>query len=246
MEALTENLAQTAWTLFQEFEAAGGAAMALERGFIQQKVSETRRQREAAAARRKDVITGTSEFPHLGELPVAVLDVAPPTDLPAMPCLLKIEPLRPMRLAEPFEKLRDAADRMLATSGARPKVFLANLGTPADFTARASFANNFFAAGGIEAVGNDGLATPDEMVAEFKTSGAALACLCSSDEVYARDAGGASHGLKEAGARHLYLAGRPGDQERALRAAGVQTFIYAGCDALATLQAAHDILGIDE
>ncbi len=44
----------------------------------------------------------------------------------------------------------------LAKTGARPKVFLANLGTPSDFTARATFAKNFFEAGGIEAVSNDG------------------------------------------------------------------------------------------
>ena len=41
-------------------------------------------------------------------------------------------------------------------TGARPKVFLANLGTPADFTPRASFAKSFFETGGIEAVSNDG------------------------------------------------------------------------------------------
>ena len=63
-----------------------------------------------------------------------------------------IAPLPAIRLAEPFEALRDASDRLLAATGARPKVFLANLGTPADFTARATFAKNFFEAGGIEAV----------------------------------------------------------------------------------------------
>ena len=65
---------------------------------------------------------------------------------------LKFDPLPCIRLAEPFEQLRDASDRMLAQTGARPKIFLANLGKPADFTARATFAKNFFEAGGIEAV----------------------------------------------------------------------------------------------
>jgi methylmalonyl-CoA mutase len=267
VEALTESLAKAAWTLFQEFEAAGGAAIALERGLIQQKISETRRQRASAVARRKETIVGSSEFPHLQEMPVAVMEIAPRPELPAMPCLLKIEPLPPMRLAEPFEKLRDAADRMVATSGARPRVFLAPLGAPADFTARATFAKNFFEAGGIKAVSSQDVISPDptlmdsglapaarpgmtnemgELSAAFRASGAALACLCSSDEVYGREGAGASHALKQAGAKHIYLAGRPADQESALRAAGVQTFIYAGCDALATLQAAHDILGIDE
>ena len=51
--------------------------------------------------------------------------------------------------------------------------------------------------------------------------------------------------LKAAGARHIYLAGRPGEREAALRAAGVQSFIYEGCDVLATLTAAYDILGAE-
>src|SRR5262245_65017466 len=74
-------------------------------------------------------------------------------------------PLRPMRLAEPFERLRDAGDRMLAATGARPKIFLANLGKPSAFTARATFAKNFFEAGGIAAVTNDGFADHNAMAA---------------------------------------------------------------------------------
>jgi methylmalonyl-CoA mutase len=76
------------------------------------------------------------------------------------------------------------------------------------------------------------------MVAAFKSSGASLACLCSADEVYAREAADAARALKAAGAGHIYLAGRPKEQA-ALRAAGVDTFIFTGCDALAILREAH-------
>jgi methylmalonyl-CoA mutase len=131
---------------------------------------------------------------------------------------------------------------MLARSGARPRIFLANLGRLAEFTARASFARNFFEAGGIEALTNEGFADQAEMIRTFAASGARYACLCSSDEVYGREAVAAAQGLAQAGAHHIYLAGRPKEAD-ALRAAGVQTFIYAGCDALATLQAAHAMLG---
>jgi methylmalonyl-CoA mutase len=82
------------------------------------------------------------------------------------------------------------------------------------------------------------------LVAAFKTSGAKLVCLCSSDKVYAAEAVETARALKSAGATHIYLAGRPGEQESALKAAGVQEFIYAGCDVLATLRAAHDNLGL--
>jgi methylmalonyl-CoA mutase len=242
IEDLTEKLCRAAWTQFQEIERAGGAWAALEQGLIQKKVAAVRAEREKAVARRKDALTGTSNFPDLAEAAVAVLDV-PPVAVPPYPAALAFEALPPMRLAEPFEQLRDASDRVLARTGARPKIFLANLGELSDFTARATFAKNFFEAGGIEAVANDGFAGRDEMVAAFKNSGAKLACLCASDEVYTREAAEAAKALKMAGAGPVYLAGRPGDQEATLRTAGIQDFIYVGCDVLATLQAALRALG---
>jgi len=240
VEHLTAELCRAAWSLFQEIERAGGAFAAIEHGLIQQKVAAVRAEHQAAVARRKDALTGTSDFPDLAEASVTVLNV-PLALVPPYPTSLALEPLPSIRLAEPFEALRDASDRMLAQTGARPNIFLANLGKLSDFTARATFAKNFFEAGGIEAVSNDGFVNRDEMVAAFKASGAKLACLCSSDAVYASEAAAAAQALAAAGAR-LILAGRPGEQEPALRAAGLQIFIFAGCDVLAALQTTYDLI----
>ena len=240
IEDLTTKLCGAAWALFQEIEAAGGAAAALASGLIQDKVAQVRAAREQRIAQRIEPLTGTSKFPDIAEAPVSVLDVPPvPAPSPAA-AAFTFAPLRPMRLAEPFERLREASDRRLAATGARPKIFLACLGKPSAFTARATFAKNFFETGGIEAVTNDGFADHDAMAAAFKASGAKLACLCSSDEVYARKASQAAQALAAAGARHLYLAGRPGKLEPELRQAGVMHFIHAGCDALAVLHMAHE------
>ena len=236
IEALTQHLAAAAWLFFQELEAAGGARAALAGGLVARKVAAIRHEREAAVARGREPITGTSEFPDIHELPVAVLAPAPVSSAPAGSLLPEV------RLAEPFEHLRDAADDYADGTGARPKVFLANLGAASDFTARATFAKNFFEAGGIEAVTNDGFANTEDLVAAFKAAGARLACLCSSNDVYAREAAAAAAGLARAGASHIYLAGRGGELENALKAAGVGTFIYSGCDMLATLQVAHDMI----
>src|SRR5207253_5230647 len=134
-----------------------------------------------------------------------------------------------------FELVRDKSDDMLKKTGARPRVFLANLGTPADFTPRAAFAKSFFETGGVEAIDSAGFTDSAALAAAFKASSASLACLCSSDKVYAEHAVRAAKALHAAGARHIYLAGRPGEQEAALRSAGVDGFIFAGGDALATL-----------
>jgi methylmalonyl-CoA mutase len=292
LESLTHELCVTAWSLFQEIETAGGAVAALEQGLIQAKVAVVRAEREQAVARRKDALTGTSEFPDIAEVAVEVLEAAPLLSSPppdpasdmlsrgpavatpsplvgegwgggsggfgnAVPPLTTPTPdpslqgggeqrafatLPCRRLAEPFEALRDASDRALEKTGARPKIFLANPGRLADFTARATYAKNFFATGGIEAVTNDGFARREGMLTAFKASGTRLVCLCSSDEVYANEATDAANALRTAGAKHIYLAGRPGERETALRAAGVGTFVYVGCDVLATLTTAYDIL----
>jgi methylmalonyl-CoA mutase len=242
IESLTQELCESAWSLFQEIEKAGGAFAALQQGLIQGKVAATRQAREQSIARRKEVLSGASEFPNLQEAGVAVEDVKPISLAPLGVAAIKFDALEAKRLAEPFERLRDRSDQILKASGKRPRVFLTNLGTPADFTARATFARSFFETGGIEAIDSDGFSDASALAAAYETSGAALVCLCSDDKVYAPWAIAAAQALKTAGAKHIYLAGRPGQQEAALRGAGVNDFIFAGVDALTTLQKAYKLM----
>ena len=241
IEDLTSKLCASAWTQFQEIEAVGGAWAALECELIQKNVAAVRTERQKAVARRKDALTGSSDFPDLYEKAAAVLDVAPRKAPKEPRAIATVEPLPSIRLAEPFEALRDASDRTLEKTGARPKVFLANLGKASEFTARAMFAKNFYEAGGIEALDNDGFKDQGAMIAAYKASGAKLACLCSSDKVYEKEAAAAAKALAGAGAI-VHLAGWPGENETNWRQGGVKSFIFMGCDALSTLQAAHDIL----
>ena len=242
IESLTRQLCEAAWALFQEIENAGGTFAALEQNLIQRRVAATRASREQNFARRKEVLTGATEFPNLHEFQVAVLDAKPVVLPPYGEAKFNFDALGPMRLAEPFEALRDRSDRILENKGTRPKIFLANLGTAADFTARATFAKSFFETGGIEALDTHGFTDPAAVGAAFRDSGAALACLCSQDKIYAELAVPAAKALQAAGAKHIYLAGRPGEQEAALRAAGVEDFFFAGVDVLAMLQEVYRLM----
>ena len=241
IEHLTDKLCASAWTLFQAYDKIGGAWAALEQGLVQRDVAAVREKRQAATARRRDPITGTSDYPNLHEKAARVLNVPRvprPQEGGATP---KIAPLPSIRLAEPFERLRDRSDAILAKTAARPKVFLANLGKPSDFTARATFAKNFYEAGGLETVGNDGFPDQAALLAAFNASRAVIACLCSSDKVYDAQATEAAKALDAAGAV-VHMAGRPGEHEAAWKVAGAKSYIYVGCDALATLTAAYDIV----
>src|SRR5581483_2790620 len=120
----------------------------------------------------------------------------------------------------------DRSDRILAATGQRPRVFLANLGTAAEFNTRATFATNFFAAGGIEAVTNDGFADQAAMLDAFKSSGARRACLCGTDTAYAAQASAVATALRAAGADPIYVAGRWDETALPVHP------IHAGCNAL--------------
>ena len=226
-------MAQATWKLFQEIEAAGGLAAALEQGLLQRQVAETRAARQTAIARRKDALTGVSDYPNLAEAPVKVLDV-PRVSLPEMPATF--EALPSIRLGEPFEALRDKSDSILANTGKRPLVFLANLGKLSDFTARATFARNFYEAGGIEAVTNDGFPDLAALVAAFKASGAKLACLCSSDKVYEKEAAETAKALSRC--RRHRSSRRPARRKRGKLAAGGGENIH-----LYGLRCAFDLAG---
>jgi methylmalonyl-CoA mutase len=244
IEALTNELCAAGWAFFQEIEQAGGVIAALEGGHVRGKVAAIHAARDKALATRRAPITGTSEFPNLNEpRPDVIEGVArDASPAPGRAALLSL------RLSQGYEGLRDRSDAMLAAAGTRPRIFLANLGRIADFTGRATFARALFEAGGIAAVTNDGFAEEGgtNLVAltdAFRASGAGLACICSSDAVYAHEAADAALALMASGAQKVWLAGRPGDLEAQLAAAGVSGYVFAGCDVLATLKEALDVTG---
>lgn len=273
-ETLTDELAEKAWGFFQEIERQGGMTKALMGGFITAKIAAVQAERAKNLARRKDALTGVSEFPNVHEAPVktakapasktaasasaltlpaagggklaeAMVSAAATAPASAFVAAFKggsgssITPLPNLRLAQDFEKLRDAADAFKDSYGQRPKLFLADIGTIAEFTARATFAKNFYEAGGFETVAGAGGYDAAAIAKDFKTSGASLAVICSTDAVYAEHAANVAKALKDAGAAAVHVAGRGGDLEAALKAAGVDDFIFIGCDVLGVLKALH-------
>jgi methylmalonyl-CoA mutase len=240
VEKLTDDLARRSWALFQEIEARGGMAAALESGFIQGEIARVAEARAGDIAHGRIELTGVSAFPFLAEDGVKVAP-HPPID-PVVKGGTSVAPLLPRRLAEPFERLRDASDAHLARTGRRPQVFLACLGDLAVHATRATWMRNYLAAGGIEAIASAPLHNSADAGAAFAASGAAIACLCSSDQVYAELGEATAGALKQAGAGLLLLAGRPKEREAALKSAGVDVFIFAGGDAVATLAKLHEAL----
>ena len=143
--------------------------------------------RDEAIARRGRPLTGLSEFPHLGE---------------ALPARDPDDTWGEVRgYGAAFEAMRD-------DPAARP-VFLATLGPVAAHTARATFATNLFAAGGVAVQVAGATATTDDLLAAY--AGQPVVCLAGTDRAYAESGAEAVAALRAAGATHVILAGRPRD-----------------------------------
>ena len=123
------------------------------------------------------------------------------------------------RDSEQFELLRVRVEK-----ASNPvEAVLVTLGSFADSRARVGFATGFFAAGGIRTRETD------------QNEHASIACLCGTDEQYATEGVARVKALRAAGCQKVLLAGKPGALEFGLRAAGIDGFIFVGCDVIATL-----------
>jgi len=155
---------------------------------LEELIAETVTRRETEVARRKRPITGVSEFPNLAE------------ELPQREPDGGFDGVRSYGAS--FEALRDEP-------AARP-VFLATLGTVASHTARATFASNLFAAGGIAVEVAGPTADAEALAAAYTaSSGSPVVCLAGSDATYAEWAPAAVEALRAAGATRVLIAGKP-------------------------------------
>lgn len=212
VEQLTDDLARAAWAAFGTLEEAGGVLAALDeiRAGIERTVSE----RSLEVATRQRPLTGVSEFPNLEEeLPERRPYASPPAV---------------HRYAHEYEQMRH--DR------AETPVFLATMGPIAAHTARATFAANLFAAGGVDTVVAGATEGVDDVVAAY--DGSPVVCLAGPDAAYAAWGGDLVPALREAGARHVIVAG----QEKVATEIGADDSAAMGLDALAFLRRTREEL----
>ncbi len=64
VEKLTADLAEKAWSIFQEIEGAGGVLECLKSGWVQKQVAASAELRKSRLASRKDALVGTNQYPN--------------------------------------------------------------------------------------------------------------------------------------------------------------------------------------
>ena len=225
VENLTQEVAEAAWALFTAMEGRGGFTADLASGNLASSLAKSAQERSVRIAHRRDPLTGVSEFPDVHETPLVRKTVSTPAP----------RGLPRVRYAEGFETLRDRSDG----APEHPRVVLVAIGDVSDYTARATFAKNFYETGGIRA---ETIAFAQSARAEITATG--LACICSSDAVYADQAVAVAQTLTEWGIKQVHLAGPGGELKDALAQAGVSVFVSLGVDVIDVLTAALDECGV--
>jgi len=236
IEHLTDALAQEAWKIFLKVEEEGGFLEAVKKGTVQDDINATNVKRHGDAAKRKEFILGTNQFPNFteksdGKQPLAVDCSCTHTgdaDVPG----LKIS-----RLASDFEDLRLATEKAAKV----PTAFMLTIGNLAMRQARAQFSCNFLACAGYKVIDNLGFKTVEEGVDAALEAKADIVVICSSDDEYAEYAIPAFKYLN--GRAMFVVAGAPACMDD-LKAAGIENFIHVRCNVLETLKEYNAKLGI--
>ncbi len=238
-ETITFELANKSWNLLKNMELTGGIISCLENGSVQKACSDVWAAEALNIATRRTSLTGVSEFPNIDEDPIDVLKPMLSLVTPESKACATVLPLTQQRAAAEFETLRAKSDDYLVKTGHRPAVQLITLGSASAHTARATFAKNLFESGGIKALPLRQVSDTADMLNTPK--GMTIAVLCGSDGDYHHSGLKLVQSLKKQGFKTILVAGRPANIDD-LQKAGVEGFIYVGCNVLAVLRACMDTL----
>ena len=236
IEHLTDSLAVEGWKIFLKVEEEGGFLAAVKAGTVQDDINSTNVKRHGDAAKRKEFILGTNQFPNF---------IEKSENKRALSCACgcahgngesTFKSIQSTRLAADFEDLRIHTEESKT-----PVAFMLTIGNLAMRQARAQFSCNFLACAGYKVIDNLGFKTVEEGVDAALKANADIVVLCSSDDEYAEYAVPAFKYLDNHAM--FVVAGAPACMED-LKAAGIENFIHVKCNVLETLKEYNNKLGI--
>ncbi|MCR4854391.1 MAG: methylmalonyl-CoA mutase small subunit [Prevotella sp.] len=235
IEHLTDSLAVEGWKIFLRVEEEGGFLESAKKGSVQDDINATNVKRHGDAAKRKEFLLGTNQFPNFTEK-------SDGKRAKACCCGCGQEEEKPFKAISSSRLAADFEDLRIHTEETRvPTAFMLTIGNLAMRQARAQFSCNFLACAGYKVIDNLGFKTVEEGVDAALEAKADIVVLCSSDDEYAEYAIPAFKYLD--GRAMFVVAGAPACMED-LKAAGIENFVHVRCNVLETLKEYNAKLGI--
>ena len=236
IEHLTDSLAVEGWKIFPKVEDEGGFLAAVKAGTVQDDINATNVKRHGDAAKRKEFLLGTNQFPNFTEKSEGKRAAACCCGCGQQAEESAFKKIESTRLAADFENLRIHTEETKV-----PTAFMLTIGNLAMRQARAQFSCNFLACAGYKVIDNLGFKTVEEGVDAALEAKADIVVICSSDDEYAEYAIPAFKYLN--GRAMFVVAGAPACMED-LKAAGIENFVHVKCNVLETLKEYNQKLGI--
>ncbi len=236
IEHLTDSLAVEGWKIFLKVEDEGGFLAAVKAGTVQDDINATNVKRHGDAAKRKEFLLGTNQFPNFTEKSEGKRAVACCCGCGQQETESAFKKIESTRLAADFENLRIHTEETKV-----PTAFMLTIGNLAMRQARAQFSCNFLACAGYKVIDNLGFKTVEEGVDAALEAKADIVVICSSDDEYAEYAIPAFKYLN--GRAMFVVAGAPACMDD-LKAAGIENFVHVKCNVLETLKEYNQKLGI--
>ena len=238
IEHLTDALAQEAWKIFLKVEEEGGFLAAIKAGTVQDDINATNVKRHGDAAKRKEFLLGTNQFPNFTEKS----EGKKPQTCGCCCGHAEDEEQHPFKAISSTRLAADFEDLRIHTEETRvPTAFMLTIGNLAMRQARAQFSCNFLACAGYKVIDNLGFKTVEEGIDAALEAKADIVVICSSDDEYAEYAIPAFQYLN--GRAMFVVAGAPACMED-LKAAGIENYIHVKCNVLETFKEYNQKLGI--
>lgn len=243
VEQLTDELAVKAWEKFFDIHTSGGILPLIREGEIQNEIMDVFNKRETDLATRKVSIIGTNVYPNPADLGSDRSVVKDKNSFYTLTDPQSITPIKPKRLSESFEQLRQRSAAHRKISGEAPQIGLLTIGELKSYKPRADFMKALAAAGGIEVVEGSSV----EAINFIKKTSVHTLCLCGSDEDYQSIVQLVKDIKEELPTVQLYLAGKQTQEvEDEFKAYGIHEFIHIKTNAVRLLTEWHKQLGVKE
>lgn len=179
IEALTNEIGRLAWDLFADIEEAGGIGEALKAGTIQRDIQAVYEERRQQIATGQLHMIGTNMYAN----PTEQLKPARHKKDFSKVEGTAIQPIKPKRMAEPFERLRLHSMRIKQT-GQSVEVGLICLGDVNEHKPRADYVEGTMSVAGIASNRSGICKSAEEAKAFVDQTKLPYYCICGTDEWY--------------------------------------------------------------